>query len=364
MSSVIENSIVKYNVVCDDVKREMIEEQPDSRKLATIRTVDGLEPIDGADFIETALIGGWSVIVKKGEFKVNDFAVYFEIDSWIPEIIAPFLFKNREYNNIPGARLKTVRMRGVLSQGLLLPVNILPDWFQIVEDADVTQLLQIQKYEVQDGIMQTNAKGNFPTQIPRTNQERVQNLSREMKRWHENSPTFEMTEKLDGSSMTVYFNDGNVGVCSRNLELKEDDQSAFWIAARNNDLPSKLISYDKNIAIQGELIGPKIQGNPYNLTVYKFFVFDIWDIDNQRYFTSDERIDFCGSFGLDHVPILFYVMELEKKLYEKNSNYLLDWAEGKSFINPKTTREGIVLKEVNGKFSMKCISNSWLLSKG
>jgi RNA ligase (TIGR02306 family) len=163
------------------------------RKLATVRKIDALEPIDGADLIETATIGGWKVVVKKGEFSVGQLAVYFEIDSFIPTELAPFLTKEgkepREYNDIKGERLRTVRLRKQISQGLLLPINVVYNGVESVlaglgirletipviieEDMDVSDLLNIHKYEPPMSTQLAGmAKGNFPSFIPKTDEER------------------------------------------------------------------------------------------------------------------------------------------------------------------------------------------------
>jgi RNA ligase (TIGR02306 family) len=163
------------------------------RKLATVRKIDALEPIDGADLIETAVIGGWKVVVKKGEFTVGELATYFEIDSWIPTELAPFLTSEgkepREYNGIKGERLRTVKLRGAISQGLLLPVTVLYTAVEtrlkefgvaletipliVNEDMDVSDLLNIHKYEPPMPTQLAGmAKGNFPSFIPKTDEER------------------------------------------------------------------------------------------------------------------------------------------------------------------------------------------------
>jgi RNA ligase (TIGR02306 family) len=107
------------------------------RKMATIRKIDEIRPIEGADAIEAAVVGGWVVVIKKGEFKAGDLAVYLEIDSWVPHEIAPFLSKGqepREYNGVKGERLRTVKLRGTTSQGLLLKLE---DCFDIVYENGV-----------------------------------------------------------------------------------------------------------------------------------------------------------------------------------------------------------------------------------
>jgi len=152
------------------------------RKLASIRRIDNILPIEGADAIECAVVGGWKVVVKKAEFIVGDLAVYFEIDSWIPTELAPFLSKGkspREFQGIHGERLRTVKLRGQLSQGLLLPLestcaNIDSELF---EGLDVSFPLNIVKWEMPvPAQLAGQVKGNFPTVIPKTDQERVQNL--------------------------------------------------------------------------------------------------------------------------------------------------------------------------------------------
>jgi RNA ligase (TIGR02306 family) len=233
------------------------------RKLASIRVIDSIGPIEGADAIEVATVGGWKVVVKKGEFAVGDLAVYLEIDSWVPTELAPFLSKGkepREFEGIKGERLRTVKLRGQLSQGLLLPLeptcaNIESELF---DGLDVSFPLNIVKWEKpMNAQLAGMAKGNFPSLIPKTDQERVQNLTKEINNAIEQRLRFEVTEKLEGSSMTCYLIDGVFGVCSRNLDLKETEGNSFWSTARRDDIEGKMRAIDEhwNFAIQGELIG-------------------------------------------------------------------------------------------------------------
>ncbi len=338
------------------------------RKLATIRAIDAINPIDGADKIEVATVGGWKVVVKKGEFNVGDLAVYFEIDSWIPTELAPFLTKEgkepHEYNGVKGERLRTVRLRKQLSQGLLLPIpedTIKGAGILIAEDLDLTTHLAIQKWEPPFNAQLAGlCKGNFPSFIPKTNEERIQNLSRELRDWA-NDPdlVWEVTEKLDGSSMTVYLNNGEFGICSRNLELKlEDTDNAFVSAANGYKLEDKLRSLGLNLALQGELISSGIQGNPYGLpnghSIY--FIYKIWDIDKQQYMSPKDRRQLCKDYDLNHVPLI----SLAESLLGKTMEQMLEEANGKSVLNANTKREGLVFKSKAGSF--KAISNEWLLA--
>jgi RNA ligase (TIGR02306 family) len=334
------------------------------RKLATIRKIDALNPIEGADAIECATIGGWKVVVKKGEFNVGDLAVYCEIDSWIPTEMAPFLSKGkepREFEGVKGERLRTVKLRGQLSQGLLLPYAICGKI--CAEDEDVSELLGIIKWEKpMNAQLAGMAKGNFPSLIPKTDQERVQNLVKEISSAAKAGIQFEVTEKLEGSSMTVYMIDGVFGVCSRNLDLKETEGNAFWQAARRDNIEENLRnnSYD-NVAIQGELIGPGIQGNIYKLTQTEFRVFDVYNIHAGAYVNPAFRRAMAEALGLLHVPVLL----VDKDLGVGSVDDILQWAEGKSVMGDITgpEREGIVFKEVNGGMSFKAISNKYLLGE-
>ena len=341
-----------------------------TRKLASIRKIDSLTPIDGADAIECATVGGWKVVAQKGLYKEGDLAVYFEIDSWIPHELAPFLSKGkepREFEGVKGERLKTIKLRGQLSQGLLMPLeeackNIASELF---EGLDVSFPLNIQKWEKpMNAQLAGVCKGNFPTLIPKTDQERCQNLVKEIVAANEAGMKFEITEKLEGSSMTVYRIRGEFGVCSRNLDLKEDANNSFWATAIADDINAQMMSIDPywDWAIQGELIGPGIQGNIYNLSKLEFRVFDVYDIQMGAYMKPEARLRLIETLGLKHVPVIAHSASLYDTLGITDIPQLLKFAEGKSTLG-NTEREGIVFKEVNGGFSFKAISNKYLLGE-
>lgn len=336
-----------------------------TRKLATIRKIDALTPIEGADTIECAVVGGWKVVVKKGEFAAGDLAVYCEIDSWIPTELAPFLSKGkdpREFEGIRGERLRTVKLRGQLSQGLLLPLeptcaNIDSELF---EDLDVSFPLNIVKWErPMNAQLAGMAKGNFPSLIPKTDQERVQNLKKEIAAVAATNAQFEVTEKLEGSSMTCYLIDGVFGVCSRNLDLKEEGGTTFWEVARRDGIEEKMRNTgpDAQFAIQGELVGPGIQGNIYKLCKPEFYVFDMYNVAAGAYLKPAERVALVQRMGLNHVPVINPAWPITSSI-----EGLLACAEGKSTL-ADTEREGIVFKEVNGGMTFKAISNKYLLGE-
>jgi len=346
------------------------------RKLASIRKIDSIRPIEGADAIECAVVGGWTVVVKKGEYAVGDLAVYCEIDSWIPHEIAPFLSKGKEprvFEGVIGERLKTIKLRGQLSQGLLLPLSEVmkfgPDQdvgFHVpvtwTEGEDVAEALGIIKWEMPipaqlAGVM----KGPFPSVIPKTDQERVQNLVEEIRAACDASSQFEITEKLEGSSMTVYRIQGEFGVCSRNIDLLRDPNNSLWATAIAENIEEKMREVDEHwdFAIQGELIGPGIQNNIYKLSKPEFHVYDVYNIQQGKYLDCDNRRGLIERMKLKHVPVI----AIDKDLGVGSVENILTWAEGASKLNPNQEREGIVFKHIKGGMSFKAISNKYLLGE-
>ena len=332
------------------------------RKLATIRQIDDIRAIDGADAIELAIIGGWQTVVKKGEFKLGDTVAFVEIDAWVPHTLAPFLSKGkapREYKGIQGERLRTVKLRGQLSQGLVLPLNPATQFFQIGDD--VSDVLGIVKWERDiPAQLRGQARGIFPAFLRKTDQERVQNLGREVEKARESDEIFEVTLKLDGTSFTAYHKDGETGFCSRNLELKKEDASSVYAQVfAKYRLDDGLKATGQNVAIQGEIMGPGVQGNREDLAEPTLYVFDIFDIDEQRYLLPNERANFFEMFlahlGIQHAPIACFINPLP------SAADILRMADGKSLNNP--VREGLVFKSLERDFSFKAISAEFLLQE-
>ena len=343
------------------------------RKMATIRRIDTIGPIEGADAIEVATIGGWKVVVKKGEFAPGDLAVYCEIDSWIPTAVAPFLTKAGQspkiFEGVEGERLRTIRLKGQLSQGLLLPTNIGGICVLGLEvGMDVSDILGIKKYEPPvPAALAGEVKGMFPGFIPKTDQERIQNLKAELVEWQRLGYTFERTEKLDGTSMTAFMVDGVFSICSRNLELKPNPDNSMFKAAADQNLMEILTLLNtlspRNLALQGELIGNGIQSNKYKYTGQEFRVFDIYDIDAKKYFTPVERKEFVTELNIKHVPVMASAFSLVGLTIDD----LLKMAEGKSVMGDITgpEREGDVYKcNENSDVSFKVISNKFLIKNG
>lgn len=334
------------------------------RKLASVQLVAEIRPIEGADAIEVARINNWDVVVKKGEFKVGDFCIYCEIDSFLP-IKEEFEFlRKSSYKKMGGQegfRLKTIRLRGQLSQGLLLPIHVLPLGEVVSEGMDVTEMLGIVKYEPPiPAELAGKVRGNFPSFLRKTDEERVQNLTKFYDNWVEQELDFYVTEKLDGSSATFYINNGEFGVCSRNLDLAETEENTFWKVARELKIEEKLRASARNLAIQGELIGEGIQGNPYGIKGQTVKFFNVFDIDSQTYYGLPMFLAIMKhEFKLDTVPVLTNLtMKLPKTIDEA-----LAFADGKSVLNDKFDREGVVFRTMDRTISFKAISNTFLLNE-
>jgi RNA ligase (TIGR02306 family) len=355
------------------------------RKLASIVEITSIKPIPDADAIECAIVnGGWPVVVKKDTYKVGTLAVYFEIDSWVPYELAPFLSKGREpsqYNGVKGERLRTVKLRGQISQGLLLNINdikhqIVVDGYDYTFDMvtwelgeDVSSYLNIQKWEPPvPAQLRGLAKGNFPSFIPKTDQERCQNLYKEIFEKHKDE-VYEVTTKLDGSSMTVYFTNNSIGVCSRNIDLKETEDNSFWQAARKQNIIDAMLAicsqHDKEYAIQGELIGHGIQGNPEKLEGQRFYLFDVFNITDDHYlkpldrYEIQKQLKYTYGADIETVPVIDTAFCLTKHF--STIDEILDFAEGSS-LNSEVKREGLVFKSHTSAFTFKAIANSYLLS--
>jgi RNA ligase (TIGR02306 family) len=331
------------------------------RKLATIRVISDIRPIEGADMIELATVGGWNIVVAKNVgHKVGDHVVYCEIDSFLPiKEEFEFLRKSsyKKMGDQEGFRLKTIKLRGQVSQGLILPMSVFGDFsWTAYEGLDVTNRLGIVKYEPPiPAELSGKVKGGFPSFLHKTDEERVQNLVKEYGEYKFTSThQFYMTEKLDGSSATFYMNEGEFGVCSRNLELLETEGNTFWKVARELDLENKL--KDKgNICLQGELIGEGIQGNPYKIKGQNVHFFNAFDIDKQTRLGINEFLVLLDDMELVSVPILDVAMLLPDTV-----KGMLELAEGKSRLNDKTEREGVVVRSLDNTISFKAISNKFL----
>lgn len=339
------------------------------RKLATIERITGMKTIPHADRICAYKIRDWWVVDQINKYNINDLVVFFEIDSWIKHELAPFLSKPNEtktYQGIVGNRLRTVKLKKQISQGLILPISILPKTVDMNQGVDVTDILGIVKWELPvNAQLAGNARGNFPSFCRKTDQERIENLADELFSEYKNSK-WEVTLKLDGSSCSTYYYNGQVGVCSRNLDLKLDESNvdnSFVKTSTDLGLLDALTKLSRNIQVSAELMGPGIQGNREKLSSYMLYVFDIFDIDTQQYLSVTERsqvFDQLVSFGFKghHIPIIATDITLEQL-------NIIDVDSSKVYVDRPSINnniaEGCVFKTMDGQYSFKSINNKYLL---
>jgi len=330
------------------------------RKLASIKRIDRIEPHENADRLEIAHVGGWPAVVAKGQFREGDIVVFCEVDTLLPprEEYA-FLKKSCQHTEPDGTewyRIKTAKLRGQLSQGLILSMDtfcrIASPVIPIVAGMDVTDMLGVRKYEKICPVELAGKRyGDFPFFIQRTDEERIQNigdldfLGRQ----------YSVTEKLDGSSCTVYRFGDHVGVCSRNTQWVQSEDNVYWRTAEKLRLPFHVNGYPKPIALQGELVGPGIQGNPYKLQEHCIYIFNIWDIGDQQYWKSFDVRSFCVARQIPTVPCLGYYLP-------ESREEVMSFANGQSCLNQDVTREGLVyVSDPGSRVSFKAISNRYLL---
>lgn len=348
------------------------------RQLASIQTVNTVEPIPGADAIERIRILGWWVVVKKGDYRPGDRLVYCEIDSLLPEwpefeFLRPSSFKPAQTDGSgaetlrAGFRIKTVRLRGQVSQGICFPLEILPSGTPTDEGTDVTEALGVIKWEPPLPVgLSGKVKGAFPAFLPKTDETRVQVLETVIER--NRGKTFAITEKLDGTSFTAFIRQGEFGICSRNLWMDEADESNVLArVAVGNKLAEKLraarerLGFD--VAIQAEVIGPGIQKNKYASPAAMLRVFNVLNLDAYALLDHAAGLELLAAIGLESVP------QLGTVVLDHTVDQLVAMAEGTSVLNPKIQREGIVFRplveefddEIGGRLSFKAINPKFLL---
>jgi len=325
------------------------------RKLASVQIISAIHPIKNADFINEVEVMGWRTVVKKSDgFKVGDKCIFCEVDSILPDEPWAAFMRDKKF------RIKSAKLRGVLSQGIAFPISILPEAEDMEVGTEVTSLLGITKYELPEPVDQS-AKGNFPSFIPKTDEIRLQSCLEvidEIKK-----VPFYITVKCDGTSSTfAKFNDDFI-VCSRNLELKPGNNDYFNIAEKYNlscILP-------EGFSVQGEICGPRWQKNRLMLSEPDLFVFNVFNIKEGKYLDYFDFVDFCSTHGLKTVP-LEKVVYPDRDEFDFSLNSWLKLAEGK-YSGTNNNREGIVIRPLlethsrtlRGRLSFKVINNVYLL---
>ncbi len=337
------------------------------RKLASIQRVLAIDPIEDADRIVSTRINGWRCVTKKGDFAVGDLGVFLEIDA-IPPDIEAFRFLWTKRGDAAGPRpdtfrIRTMRLRGSLSQGLLLPLSELGLAEDLAEGTDVTEALGVAKYERPLPIG-GDARAGFPSRVPKTDEIRVQSMPALIEELREQP--YVATLKCDGASATYLVDpeDEELHVCSRNYSLLPG-RNAYWQVARELELEDRLRSVGGRFALQGELCGPGLQKNRLGLSAVSWFAFDAWDLQEQRRLDHDELTALCDDLELPQVPVVE-----QGEAFDHDLDSLLSLADG-HYPYTRNQREGLVFRSRQGaesptlgkRLSFKVISNQYLLAE-
>lgn len=343
-----------------------------SRKLASIQRIWKIEPIEGADKIELAHVLGWQCVVNKGQFKPMDLAVYYEIDSFLPirpeyEFMRASSYKKSDIMG-EGFKLKTMKFRGQVSQGLLLPINtVLGDSFEAELEMDVTEILGVRKWEVEERVTTGGTIiGDRPVSIPKTDETRVQADPKLIDAFA--GIEYYISTKMDGSSHSIGVDADGFHVTTHNCELKDDGMSDFYKFINERGYKEKLIAFAEKeglneFVVQGELCAPGIQKNRLKLTKPEWYVFTI--IENGNRVGLNRMLDICKELGFISVPIEEVDTDLPSKYPTVEA--LLERADGEYPNGGK--KEGIVIRpttpiynhEIQDNLSMKVVSNKYLL---
>ena len=382
-----------------------------SRKLASIVEIESCEPIPDTDRLSVAMMKGkgWKVVIVRDEFKPGDLAIYCEIDAFLPADDPRYAFLRdrclRKFvskgGNVlrEGIRIKTCKLRGVVSQGLLMPLDKFPevtdriiwnaekqkDEFDEGETgeglvdavgADLTELLHVEHYdEVKEQLqpqtgnpISADAMGNFPTAFcPKTDEPRLQGLTEYFDTMK--GKLFEVTEKRDGSSISFGYcpmidAENPFMVCSRNLRLKSEKADGtvpmMWQTVRALGLDWKCETAP-NLMFQAEFCGMGVNGNADRLNEYTIEVFRVYDVEKQEFIEAEDRRALCSVMDIPHVPVIEPALDVFNRFH--NIDEILPYADGKTARgNP---REGIVFKEVGTThpISFKVVSNNYLLKQ-
>lgn len=342
------------------------------RKLASIQKVWKIEPIENADKLECASVMGWKCVVNKGQFKEGDLGVYFEIDSFLPirpefEFLRASSYKKTDIMG-EGFRLKTMKFRGQISQGLFLPVNIFPELQNAELGQNVTEVLGVHKWEIEERVTTGGTViGNLPYDVPHTDETRIQAEPELIQAF--SGLKYYITTKMDGSSHSISVDENGLHVCGHNYEYKDDGSSAFYEFIKKREYDRRVLGLSKMynvglpVTIQGEFCAPGIQKNPLRLTQPEWYVFTV-RIGGKRVGLKEMQ-DICKIMDVPMVPVEEIGEDLPSKYPTVEA--LLERADGNYSTGGR--KEGIVIRTIEpvynetigGPLSIKVVSNNYLL---
>lgn len=337
-----------------------------TRKLASIQVIEDLTPIPGADAILQSRVLGWTQVVRLDEVEAfraaGNLCVFFEIDAQLPDGPAWSEFMRKHQFVV-----RTVRLRGVLAQGLALPVSILGDGPVPPVGTDVTERLGVTHYEkeVPDD---PRIAGPFPPMVPKTGELRLQSYPALLDDIRGKS--FYVTTKIDGVSGTFFrpFDGGPLVACQRNWSAAPGDHP-IWRVVQRYGLDHEI---EPGFAVQGELAGPGVgKKNRLGLKEMEFFVFNVYEVRADRFLGYYELVEFCLQHDLRMVPVERVVTGLEAASYPHTLEGWLAAAQG-CYAGTTARKEGIVVRTLDpvrsaalggSRLSFKVLNNDFLLKE-
>ena len=313
--------------------------------LAVVSTIDSIRPIEGRDRIEMAKVENYNSVVAKGAFNVGDLVVYVFYDSILPADNPDFEFlRVRCYSpKLDGFRIRPMKLGGEISEGLVLPMSVLPVGKTYQKGDIVTDDLRIRLYEPPEETTPANVIGGYPTLIPKSDEDNLEKVFSNREQWKDIE--FYVTEKIEGSAGTwIYEVDSDsLRVFSHNWEV--GDSGVWFDAARNVNLKGKMASYCeshnlKSLVLQGEVVGPSVQRNIYRLSKAALFIYGMMTIEGKRFGFSD-LLSACKEMQLEMVPVVASSAFMPDTLDE-----MLKECEGRSVL-ADVPREGVVWRSVS-----------------
>ena len=310
-------------------------------KLASIEVIKNIKIHPNADSLEIAEVLGWQTVVKKGIHKEGDKVVFITIDTIVPRCEWSEFLVDQKNPDKP-IRLKNIKLRGEYSSGLVIPLGEFPLFLHDFEvGRDLTEDIGIQKYVKEiPANLSGETLGDFPTHITsKTDEDNGLNDPNLVEKVLNHDLYVTITQKLDGSSITLIAEDGILTqVCTRNLSKKETENNTFWKAARKLTIPKNWTG-----VIQGELVGNGIQRNQLKLEDVKIFVFQI--SENKKYMTYEDMKNFCkNSLHCDVVPLVSNLeVESTIKLWTNPLQKLQELADKQKYSSG-LEGEGIVIR--------------------
>lgn len=318
------------------------------KNLATIQQIKSIRPHTNSDNLELAEVLGWQVVVKKNEFKVDDLCVYICTDTVLPEKPEFEFLRNKHF------RIKPIRLRGQSSNGICFPLDILGEIARnVFEKQDVTDILNVIHYEKPvPAQLAGQAVGHIPGFIIITDEDNLRSYPNALTELRLES--YYITRKDDGSSGTYFIKNGEFGVCSRRIHLKEDPNNGFWKMAHKYNIEAALQKHfgDVPVALQGEVVGPGVQSNPLGLKELELHIFNLFNIFERSYYSYNELNEFCEEYNIPTVTLVEEGFKFEYTLEQ-----LIAIANELKYPNGKPA-EGIVLRSKVPFFS-EILNKTW-----